>query len=75
MKQMETPDQLRPLLHGKIDRMNAEHLALLYRALLQFEAEELAEKLGAAFDEDARSGRLNRLSEIVLECRARRRAA
>ncbi|MGB8354492.1 MAG: hypothetical protein WCD79_11430 [Chthoniobacteraceae bacterium] len=72
---METPDQLRPLLHRKIDGMDAEHLAVLHRALLQFEADELAEKLGAEFDEDRRSGRLDRLAEIIREYRMRRRAA
>jgi hypothetical protein len=75
MSEMQLPEQLRPLLHEKIEALDAEHLALLHRVLLQMEVEELADKLGAAFDADAEDLRWSRLPEIIRECRARRRAA
>ena len=67
------PEQLRPVLHGKIDQMDAKHLSLLHRVLLQIEAEELAEQLGTAFDRDEANGKLDRLPAIVQRCRLRRR--
>ena len=50
-------DALRPLLHLKIDRMNGDQLGLLNRLLLQIEAEELAARLGAEFDQDQALGK------------------
>jgi hypothetical protein len=40
------PEKLKPVLHEKIERMDGEHLDLVNRLLLQFEAEERAERLG-----------------------------
>ena len=69
------PEKLKPVLHEKIERMDAEHLSLLNRVLLQVEAEELADRLNDAFDEDRAQGRLRRVAELVKQFRAGHRYA
>jgi hypothetical protein len=44
-----TANELRPLLHGKIDELDARGLALVHRVLQQLEAERLAEELRGDF--------------------------
>jgi len=63
------------MLHEKIERMDAEHLSLLNRVLLQVEAEELADRLNDAFDQDRVQGKLGRVSELVKQFRAGHRYA
>ncbi len=72
--QME-PEKLKPLLHEKIERMNGQQLSLLNRVLLQVEAEELADRLGGAFDSDLQQGKFRRISELVKHFRAEHRYA
>lgn len=67
------PEKLKPVLHAKIDRMNGEQLLLLDRVMLQLEAEQAAERLGDAFDTDQAEGRLQRVTELVLQFRAQHR--
>lgn len=67
------PEKLKPVLHEKIERMDGKHLFFLNRILLQLEAEELAERLGEAFDKEAESGKLQRISELVKQFRAEHR--
>ena len=55
--------------------MDAEHLSLLNRVLLHVEAEELADRLHDAFDQDRTQGRLRRVAEIVKQFRAEHRYA
>jgi hypothetical protein len=69
------PEKLKPVLHEKIERMDAEHLSLLNRVLLQVEAEELADRLNDAFDQDRAQGRLRRISELVKQFRSGHRCA
>jgi hypothetical protein len=69
------PEKLKPALHEKIERMDAEHLSLLNRVLLQVEAEELADRLNEAFDNDREQGKLRRISELVKQFRAEHRYA
>ena len=69
------PEKLKPVLHEKIERMDAEHLSLLNRVLLQVEAEELSERLNEAFDKDREQGKLRRVSELVKQFRAEHRYA
>jgi hypothetical protein len=69
------PEKLKPVLHDKIERMDSRHLALLNRVLLQLEAEELAERLGDAFDKDQEQGLLRRIPELVKQFRAGHRYA
>ena len=68
-------EKLKPVLHEKIERMDAEHLVLLNRVLLQVEAEETADRLHDAFDQDRAQGRLQRVAEIVKQFRAEHRYA
>ena len=67
------PEQLKPVLHEKIDRMNGEQLALLNRVLLQLEAEQSADRLGEAFDADHAQGRFQRIIELVRQFRSEHR--
>jgi hypothetical protein len=69
------PEKLKPVLHDKIERMDGQHLALLNRLLLQLEAEELAERLGEAFDKDHEQGLLRRVPELVKQFRTGHRYA
>ena len=69
------PEKLKRVLHEKIERMNGEQLALLDRVLLQLEAEQVAERLGEAFDADHAQGKLRRVAELVRKFRAEHRYA
>jgi len=73
MKETMAPaaaDSLKPRLHWKIERMNPAQLALLDRLVLQIEAEDQADRLCEAFDEDRAQGKLQRLAEMVQQFRA-----
>jgi hypothetical protein len=48
----EQPQELRALLHGKIDQLDDRGLALVHRVLLQLEAERLAAELCNEFAKD-----------------------
>ena len=63
------PEKLKPALHDKIARMDALHLSVLNRVLLQLEAEELAGRLGESFSKDDEQGLLVRIPELVKEFR------
>lgn len=69
------PEQLKPALHEKIERMNGEQLALLDRVLLQLEAEQAADHLSEAFDADHVHGKFRRVAELVRQFRAEHRYA
>jgi hypothetical protein len=69
------PDQLKPALHDKIERMDGLHLSLLNRVLLQLEAEELANRLSEGFDKDFEQGLRRRIPELVKEFRDEHRYA
>jgi hypothetical protein len=64
------PNELRPLLHERIDQWAAEDLPLLHRVMLELERDRLVAELNADFDRDRESGRLTRLHEIIREARA-----
>ena len=68
-------EKLRPVLHDKIERMDAQQLVLLNRLLLQLEAELLAERLGDNFDKDHERGLLRRVPELVKQFRTEHRYA
>ena len=68
-------EKLKPMLHDKIERMDAEHLSLLNRVLLQVEAEELADRLNDAFDRDRAQDKFCCVSELVQQFRAEHRYA
>ena len=69
------PEMLKPVLHEKIERMDRQQLLLVNRVLLQMEAEELADRLNDAFDQDHEQGRPRRVSELVRQFRAEHRYA
>ena len=69
------PETLKPLLHEKIEHMNGHQLSLLNRVLLQVEAEELADRLNEAFDQDREQVKLRRICELVKQFRAEHRYA
>jgi hypothetical protein len=61
---MPTDSQsLKKQLHEKIERLSDGRLSLVSRVLLQLEAEEAAQELDAAFDEDRKAGKL--ASELI----------
>jgi hypothetical protein len=68
-------EKLKPVLHDKIERMDGHHLALVNRLLLQLEAEELAERLGEAFNKDHEQGLRRRIPELVKQFRTGHRYA
>ncbi len=55
--------------------MNGEQLVLLDRVLMQFEAEQIANRLSEAFDADHAQGKLRRVAELVRQFRAEHRYA
>jgi len=69
------PEKLKPVLHEKIERMSGEQLTLVSQVLLQVEAEELADRLNEALDQDREQGKLRRVSELVKQFRAEHRYA
>jgi len=68
-------EQLKPMLHEKIEHMDAGQLSLLNRVVLQIEAEELADRLNDAFDSDHEQGKFRQLSQFILKFRAEHRYA
>lgn len=64
---------LKKSLHERIEHLKERELSLLNRVALQLEAEELAQELDAAFEEDRRSGRLSRerMEQIISEVRVK----
>lgn len=71
-----TPEQLRPLLHQRIDEMNETQLATLHTLILEARLQEVLDELGDAFDRDATEGRLDEgaVAETIRRVRERRRA-
>jgi hypothetical protein len=69
------PEQLKPVRHEKIERMNGEQFTLLDRVLLQLEAEQAADRLSEVFDADQAQGKLRRVAELVRQFRAEHRYA
>jgi hypothetical protein len=46
------PEELRPILHEKIDKLAANDLPLVHRVLLQLEAERLAAEITDGLEKD-----------------------
>ena len=64
------PQKLRPEILQRIEAMDDESLLLLHRILLVVEKEGLWRELSAEAEEDRRSGKLDRLPQIIREARA-----
>jgi hypothetical protein len=67
---MLEPKKLRPELIQRIEAMDDESLLLLHRVLLIVEKERRWRELSAEAEQDRRSGKLDRLHEIIREARA-----
>ena len=63
------PNELRPLLHERLDQWAAADLPLLHRVMLELERDRLVAELNEEFDRDRDSGRLARLPEIIRAAR------
>jgi hypothetical protein len=62
--------KLRPEIIQRIEAMDDESLLLLHRLLLLVEKERLWHELSVETEADRRSGKLNRLPDIIREARA-----
>jgi len=62
--------KLRPELMQRIHAMDDESLLLLHRLLLHVEKEHLWHELSAEAETERRSGKLDRLPEIIRKARA-----
>ena len=64
------PQKLRPEIIQRVEAMDDESLLLLHRLLLRLEKERLWRELSAEAEADRRSGKFDRLSDVVREARA-----
>ncbi|SPE52643.1 hypothetical protein SBV1_1570013 [Verrucomicrobia bacterium] len=64
------PQKLRPEIIQRIEAMDDESLLLLHHLLLRLEKERLWRELSAEAEADRRSGKFDRLADIVREARA-----
>lgn len=64
------PEKLRPEIIQRIEALDDESLLLLHRVLLNVEKERLWRELSAEAEQDRRSGKFDRLPEIIREARA-----
>ena len=65
-----TPEELRPLLHRRIDELPAEELELVERVLARLEMDQLWQQVREGFTQDWAAGRYDRLDETIREVRA-----
>lgn len=63
------PKKLRPELIQRVEAMDDESLLVLHRALLIVEKERLWRELSAEAEQDRRSGKYDRLPEIIRQAR------
>ena len=66
---MLEPNKLRPEIIQRIEAMDEESLMVLHRVLLIVEKERLWRELSEEAEQDRRSGKLDRLLEIIREAR------
>ncbi len=64
------PKKLRPEIIQRIEAMDDESLLLLHRVLLIVEKQRLWRELSTDAEQDRKSGKLDRLPEIIREARA-----
>jgi hypothetical protein len=63
------PKKLRPEIIQRVEAMDDESLLVLHRVLLIVEKERLWRELAAEAEEDRRSGKFERLPEIIRTAR------
>jgi hypothetical protein len=64
------PQKLRPEIIQRVEAMDDESLVLLHRLLLHLEKERLWRELSTEAEADRRSGKFDRLSDVVREARS-----
>ena len=64
------PQKLRPDIIQCVEAMDDESLLLLHRLLLRLEKERRWRELSAEAEADRRSGKFDRLSDVIREARA-----
>ena len=64
------PRSLRPDLIERIEAMDEDSLLLLHRMLLIVEKQRLWSELSAEAEQDCRSGKFDRLQDVIREARA-----
>jgi hypothetical protein len=64
------PEKLRPEIIQRIQAMDDESLLLLHRLLLHVEKERLWHELSEEAEADRRSGKFDRLPDIIRQARA-----
>jgi hypothetical protein len=62
--------KLRPEIIRRVEAMDDKSLLLLHRLLLHMEKDRLWRELSGEAEADRRSGKLDRLSEVIREARA-----
>jgi hypothetical protein len=62
--------KLRPEIIQRIEAMDDNSLLLLHRLLMHMEKDRLWRELSVQAEADRRSGKLDRLSEVIREARA-----
>jgi pyruvate/2-oxoglutarate dehydrogenase complex dihydrolipoamide acyltransferase (E2) component len=67
----KTPQELRPLLHQKLDTATDAEIAAVHRMLLEMEARRLADELGEETDQLWASGQITeeKIAEAIREHR------
>jgi hypothetical protein len=67
----KTPEELRPLLHQRLDAATHDELEAVHRMLLEMEARRLFDELGDAVDEDWKTGCLSheKIAESIQDFR------
>jgi hypothetical protein len=64
------PKKLRPELIQRVEAMDDESLLVLHRVMLIVEKDRLWRELAAEAEQDRRSGKFERLPEIIRDARA-----
>ena len=67
----KSPEELRPLLHQRLDVATDEEITAIHRMLMEMEARRLADELGDEMQKDWDSGRITEenIAEAILEHR------
>ena len=64
------PKKLRPEIIQRIEALDDQDLLLVHRILLTVEKERLWRELSAEIEEDRRSGKFDKLPEVIRQARA-----
>jgi len=68
------PEELRPLVHQEVDKLDDVGLETVHRVILRMRMEQSLERLDGMADEMRVKGVMEHLPEIIAQVRARRHA-